>query len=143
MHFLIGGEKMNHFLKLFSIAALTFLVLDFTWLLLIARKLYQEQLGSLLGTTKLIPASIFYVLYLMGVLFFVVYPALEKGSLMYALVAGAFLGLLCYATYDLTNLATIKGWPTSVTIIDLIWGASVTAATSGITVFVAQHFNWR
>lgn len=112
---------MNHFLKLFSIAALTFLVLDFTWLLLIARKLYQEQLGSLLGTTKLIPASIFYVLYLMGVLFFVVYPALEKGGLMYALVAGAFLGLLCYATYDLTNLATIKGWPTSVTIIDLIW----------------------
>ncbi|ALS00801.1 hypothetical protein ATZ33_05285 [Enterococcus silesiacus] len=134
---------MNHFLKLFSVAAITFLVLDFAWLLFIARKMYQEQLGNLLGTTKIIPAAIFYVLYLVGLLFFVVYPALEKNSLMYALLAGALLGLLCYATYDLTNLATIKGWPALVTVIDLIWGAAVTATTSGITVFVAQHFNWR
>ncbi|MEI5988725.1 DUF2177 family protein [Enterococcus crotali] len=134
---------MNHFLKLFSIAAVLFLVFDFVWLLFIARKIYQEQLGSLLGPTKIMPAAIFYVLYLVGMLFFVVYPALEKDSLMYALIAGAFLGLLCYATYDLTNLATIKGWPSLVTIIDLIWGTVVTAATSGITVFVAQHFNWR
>lgn len=134
---------MNHFLKLFSIAAVLFLVFDFVWLLFIARKIYQEQLGSLLGPTKIIPAAIFYVLYLVGMLFFVVYPALEKDSLMYALIAGAFLGLLCYATYDLTNLATIKGWPVLVTIIDLIWGTVVTTATSGITVFVAQHFNWR
>lgn len=134
---------MNHFLKLFSIAAVLFLVFDFVWLLFIARKIYQEQLGSLLGPTKIIPAAIFYVLYLVGMLFFVFYPALEKDSLMYALIAGAFLGLLCYATYDLTNLATIKGWPVLVTIIDLIWGTVVTTATSGITVFVAQHFNWR
>lgn len=134
---------MNHFLKVFSVAAVTFLVLDFAWLLLIARKMYQEQLGNLLGATKIIPASIFYLLYLVGLLFFVVYPALEKNSLMYALLAGALLGLLCYATYDLTNLATIKGWPALITVIDLIWGAAVTAVTSGITVFVAQHFNWR
>ncbi|WP_375179702.1 DUF2177 family protein [Enterococcus rotai] len=134
---------MNHFLKIFITAALAFLVLDFTWLLFIARKTYQEHLGSLLGTTKIMPAALFYVVYLFGVLFFVVYPALEKGSLMYALLAGAFLGFLCYATYDLTNLATIKDWPIFVTTIDLIWGAFVTAATSGITVFVAQQFNWR
>lgn len=134
---------MNHFLKIFITAALAFLVLDFTWLLFIARKTYQEHLGSLLGTTKIMPAALFYVVYLFGVLFFVVYPALEKGSLMYALLAGAFLGFLCYATYDLTNLATIKDWPILVTTIDLIWGAFVTAVTSGITVFVAQQFNWR
>lgn len=134
---------MNHFLKLFSIAALTFLALDFIWLLLIAKKTYQEQLGSLLGPTKLIPASVFYVLYLIGILFFVVYPALEKGSLVYALSAGAFLGLLCYGTYDLTNLATIKDWPVVVTILDLVWGAVVTAATCGITVFVGRYFDWR
>ncbi|WP_348922965.1 DUF2177 family protein [Enterococcus rotai] len=134
---------MNHFLKIFITAALAFLVLDFTWLLFIARKTYQEHLGSLLGTTKIMPAALFYVVYLFGVLFFVVYPALEKGSLMYALLAGAFLGFLCYATYDLTNLATIKDWPIFVTTIDLIWGAFVTAVTSGITVFVAQQFNWR
>ncbi|EOL43243.1 DUF2177 family protein [Enterococcus caccae] len=134
---------MNYFLRIFTTAALTFLVLDFTWLLLIARKIYQDQLGSLLGTTKIIPAAIFYSVYLMGMLFFVVYPALEKNSLMYALLAGAFLGLLCYATYDLTNLATIKNWPAFVTIIDLIWGAAVTATTCGFTVFVAQYFKWR
>ncbi|WP_086444367.1 DUF2177 family protein [Candidatus Enterococcus lemimoniae] len=134
---------MSHFAKLFITAALAFLVFDFTWLLLIARQMYQEYLGSLLGTTKIIPAVLFYIVYLVGLLFFVVYPALEKDSMMYALLAGAFLGLLCYATYDLTNLATIKDWPILVTIIDLIWGTAVTAVTSGITFYVAQYFNWR
>ncbi|MEI5995525.1 DUF2177 family protein [Candidatus Enterococcus mansonii] len=134
---------MNHFIRLFSVATLSFLVLDFVWLLVVAKKMYQEYLGSLLGQTRIIPAVLFYGLYLLGLLFFVVYPALEKDSLIYALSAGAFLGLLCYATYDLTNLATIKDWPILVTSIDLIWGAFVTAVTSGITFYIAQHFNWR
>lgn len=134
---------MSSYLKLFGIAAVSFLVLDFVWLLFIARKMYQEYLGGLLGQTKLIPAALFYVLYLVGILFFIVYPALEKNSLIYALSAGALLGLLCYGTYDLTNLATIKDWPILVTSVDLVWGAFVTAATSGITFFIAQLFNWR
>ncbi|WP_086312928.1 hypothetical protein A5821_000496 [Enterococcus sp. 7F3_DIV0205] len=134
---------MNHFMKLFSIAAFTFLVLDFIWLLLIAKKMYQDHIGDLLGPTKIIPAVVFYGLYLVGILFFVVYPAIEKDNLLYAISAGAFLGVLCYGTYDLTNLATIKDWSSLVTVIDLIWGGFVTATTCGITVFIAQHFNWR
>ncbi|WP_207696087.1 hypothetical protein DOK67_0002497 [Enterococcus sp. DIV0212c] len=134
---------MNNYIKLFGIAAICFLSLDFIWLLLLAKKIYQEYLGGFLGQTKLFPAALFYVLYLCGLLFFVVYPALEKNSLMYALLAGAFLGLLCYGTYDLTNLATITGWPYLVTSIDLLWGAFVTSATCGITYVVAQYFNWR
>lgn len=134
---------MNQFIKLFSSAAVIFLVLDFIWLLLIAKKIYQDQLGSLLGPTKVIPAVVFYVLYLIGILFFVIYPAIEKDSLIYAISAGAFLGVLCYGTYDLTNLATIKDWPSLVTMIDLVWGGFVTAMTCGVTVLIAQHFNWR
>ncbi|MBO0474988.1 DUF2177 family protein [Enterococcus ureasiticus] len=134
---------MNHYVKLFSVAAVAFLALDFIWLLFIAKKIYQDYLGYLLGPTKIIPAAVFYILYLIGILFFVIYPAIEKESLMYAISAGALLGVLCYGTYDLTNLSTIKDWPLFVTIIDLVWGGFVTAATCGITVFVAQHFNWR
>ncbi|WP_137665943.1 DUF2177 family protein [Enterococcus hulanensis] len=134
---------MSNILKLFGTATVSFLVLDLLWLLLFARRMYQNNLGHLLGQTKFMPAAIFYMIYLIGILFFVVHPSLEKGSLFYAIAAGGFLGLLSYGTYDLTNLATIKNWPAIITIIDLIWGTVVTASVSGITVFVAQHFNWR
>lgn len=134
---------MNYFMKLFGTAAGLFLVLDFIWLLLIARKLYQEQLGHLLGSTKILPAVLFYILYLIGLLFFIIYPALAKESVLYAFLAGAFLGVLCYGTYDLTNLATLKNWPLIVTILDLIWGGFVTGVTCSVTVLIAQHFNWR
>ena len=134
---------MSNILKLFVTATVSFLVLDLLWLLLFARRMYQNNLGHLLGQTKFMPAVIFYMIYLIGILFFVVNPSLEKGSLFYAIAAGGFLGLLSYGTYDLTNLATIKNWPAIITIIDLIWGTVVTASVSGITVFVAQHFSWR
>ena len=134
---------MFDWLKLYLVAAVTFVGLDFVWLLLIARKLYQEQLGGLLGQAKIVPAVIFYLLYLVGILFFVVNPAIEKESLFYAIIAGGFLGLLCYGTYDLTNLSTIKDWPILVTSLDLVWGTFVTATTSGITYLIAQWINGR
>ncbi|MGY3779457.1 DUF2177 family protein [Isobaculum melis] len=133
---------MNDFFKLYGVATISFLVLDLIWLLLIANKLYQHYLGGLLGQTKILPAVLFYLLYIGGMLFFAVYPGLAKDSLVYTMIAGGFLGLLCYGTYDLTNLATMKDWPVVVTILDLIWGTFVTAATSGITFYIAQHFKW-
>ena len=105
--------------------------------------MYQDHLGHLMGQTKIVPAVLFYLLYLIGILFFIVTPALEKDSLFYAVAAGGFLGLLCYGTYDLTNLATLNNWPAFITGVDLIWGTAVTAAVSGVTVYVAQQFNWR
>lgn len=134
---------MGNLLKLFGVAAVSFLVLDLLWLLVFARRMYQDNIGHLMGQTKFVPAAIFYVIYLIGILFFIVNPALEKDSLFFAIAAGGFLGLLCYGTYDLTNMATLNNWPAMITIVDLIWGTFVTAAVSGITVFVAQHFNWR
>lgn len=117
-------------LKLFFSATVVFLVIDLIWLLVISRKLYQTQLGHLMGPVKLVPAGIFYVLYIVGILFFVVNPALAKDSLSYVILAGGLLGLLCYATYDLTNLATLKDWPPIITVIDLIWGTFITSATA-------------
>ncbi|MGL9749313.1 hypothetical protein IGI50_003293 [Enterococcus sp. DIV0170] len=141
--FLKGANNMGNLLKLFGVAATTFLVLDLFWLLVFARRMYQDHLGHLMGQTKIVPAVLFYLLYLIGILFFIVTPALEKDSLFYAVAAGGFLGLLCYGTYDLTNLATLNNWPAFITGVDLIWGTAVTAAVSGVTVYVAQQFNWR
>lgn len=134
---------MNFSFKLFGTTALVFLILDFIWLFLISKKMYQNYLGDLMGQTKILPAVLFYLIYVIAVLFFVIQPAIEKESLLFAIGAGALFGLVCYGTYDLTNLATLKNWPGIITIIDLIWGMFVTAATCGITVYLAEHFNWR
>ncbi|MBO0469091.1 DUF2177 family protein [Enterococcus sp. DIV0242_7C1] len=134
---------MNFSFKLFGTTALVFLILDFIWLFLISKKMYQNYLGDLMGQTKILPAVLFYLIYVIAVLFFVIQPAIEKESLLFAIGAGALFGLVCYGTYDLTNLATLKNWPGVITIIDLIWGMFVTATTCGITVYLAEHFNWR
>lgn len=83
-------------------------------------------------------ALIFYFLFIAGLVFFVINPAIEKKSFAYALLAGGFFGLIAYATYDLTNLATIKDWPLKITIIDLVCGTVLNASTSAITFLIAQ-----
>lgn len=85
-------------------------------------------------------AIIFYLIFIVGLLFFVINPAIENNSWTYALFAGMFLGFLNYATYDLTNLATLKDWPLKITIIDLIWGTILGGSVSVITFFVAKLF---
>ena len=80
---------------------------------------------------------IFYLIFIVGLVVFVISPALEKGSWISALSLGALFGLVCYATYDLTNLAVAKDWPLLVTIVDLIWGAALSALVSVITYFIA------
>lgn len=103
-------------------------VLDFLWLRFAARKLYESEMpGMLLDKPNMIPALIFYVLYVVGVVFFVVTPALQKGSWPYALGGGALFGLVAYATYGLTNLAVFKGFTAKAVAIDLAWGALLTA----------------
>ena len=111
-----------------------FLVLDAIWLASMANRLYRPQLGDmLLDGFRLAPAIVFYMLYIAGVVVFAVNPAFISGRSSTALFHGAFLGLIAYATYDLTNLATLKNWPFTVTIADMVWGTTVTAiaATAG------------
>lgn len=132
---------MSYFIKLYVVSLIVFLGIDIIWLGFIAKKLYSKYLGYLM-TEKIvwIAAVIFYLIFIAGLVFFVINPALREKSLSYALYAGAFLGLVTYATYDLTNLATIKNWPVIVTVLDLLWGMFISSATSGITFLIMKNF---
>lgn len=112
-------------------AAISFLALDALWLGVVARGLYQREFGAmLLEKPNMAAAVAFYALYLVGIVVFAVKPALEAGGWSRALLQGALFGLIAYATYDLTNLATLKGFPIRVVAPDLMWGAFVTAAAA-------------
>ena len=112
-------------------SAVTFLALDALWLGVVAQKMYQREFGPLLlEKPNMAAAAVFYALYLVGIVFFAVKPALEAGSWSRALIHGALFGLIAYATYALTNLATLKGFPFKVVIPDLAWGAFVTSAAA-------------
>lgn len=127
--------------KEYLVALVVFVIIDGLWLTVIARSLYQEKLGDLMASNpNWLAAIIFYLLFIVGLVFFVIDPAMAKESFKYALFAGMFLGLLTYATYDLTNLATIKDWPVSITIIDLIWGTTLSGLVSSITYLILTTF---
>ena len=103
-------------------------LLDFIWLGFIAKKLYYGEMGKiLLEKPNMVAAMAFYFIYVIGVVVFVITPALEKNSWQHALGYGALFGLVAYATYDLTNLATMKGFSAKIVAIDLIWGMLLTA----------------
>ncbi|MCO7180279.1 DUF2177 family protein [Lactococcus formosensis] len=128
---------MFQFLKLFLINAVIFLILDSLWLIFANKKFYQPYIGHLMGQTKLLPAIIFYFIYVAALVFFVLVPGQEKESLSYVLLAGVFFGVVCYATYDLTNLATLSDWPLKITIVDIIWGSFVTSLSATLTYIIA------
>lgn len=129
------------FAKHYLITLVVFTLIDLVWLLVISKRLYQEKIGHLMADTVNLPAAaIFYLLYILALVFFVINPAVDKKSVLYALGAGAFFGLVAYGTYDLTNLATLKGWPASLTVIDLIWGSFVTGSTCAVTTWLSGKF---
>lgn len=125
------------FIKLFLVALPTFFVIDMIWLILVARKFYNEQLGFLMRPDiGWVAAIIFYLIFIAALITFVIGPAVEKQSWVHAVIYGAFFGLVTYATYDLTNLATLKDWPLVVTVVDLAWGMVLAGSISVITYFV-------
>jgi uncharacterized membrane protein len=132
-------------LKNFAIYAsflVTLIAIDLIWLLGIAKNLYRDQMGDLMANEpKLIAGLAFYLLYALGVCIFVIVPALSKQSWIYALQYGALFGLFCYMTYDLTNLAVIRGFPTQLALIDVAWGSFVTAVCSGIAYWVGSRLS--
>ena len=120
-------------IKRFLMTALVFLLIDIVWLAFISPKLYKANIGHLMSDkVNFIAAGVFYLLFVGALLYFVIDPAIASGSVWQGIWRGAFLGLVMYATYDLTNLATLKDWPLKITVIDLIWGTFITSATSGI-----------
>ena len=130
------------FIKLYAIALPVFFALDMAWIGLVAKNFYRNQIGFLMkNEINWTAAAIFYLLFIVGLVLFVITPAMEKNSWMHALLFGALFGLITYATYDLSNLATLKDWPLLVTIVDLAWGATLAASVSTATYFVARKFN--
>ena len=128
------------FIKFYLIAFPVFFVIDMIWLVLVAKKFYQKQIGFLMKPDiTWFAAIIFYLLFVAGLVVFVISPAVEKNSWSHAVLYGAFFGLITYATYDLTNLATLKDWPVLVTIADLIWGMVVSASVSVLTFLISTR----
>ncbi len=126
------------FQKLYLIALPVFFFIDMIWLGLVAKNFYRSQIGFLMKTNiNWIAAMLFYFLFIAGLVFFVLYPAIEKRSLNYLIIAAIFYGLLTYSTYDLTNLATLKDWPLLVTIVDIIWGMVLSVSVSLTTYLIA------
>jgi uncharacterized membrane protein len=132
-------------LKYFAIYGsffITLIAIDLVWLLGIAKSLYRDEMGDLMASEpKLIAGLAFYLLYALGATIFVTIPALSKQSLIYALQYGALFGFFCYMTYDLTNLAVIRDFPTRLAFVDMAWGSFVTAVSAGLAYWVGERLN--
>jgi uncharacterized membrane protein len=126
-------------LGMYAVAAGAFVLIDFVWLGFIAKPLYAKHMGDMLAPQPNMRAAVlFYAIFVAGLVFFVIAPALERGSWVWALGAGAFFGLVTYATWDLTNLAVLRDFPSSIVPIDMAWGTFLSAAVSLISFLVSR-----
>ncbi len=132
---------MIRYFKLYLVLLAAFFTIDMLWLGLVAHSFYQQSLGFLLAPSpNWFVVAIFYLLFSVGVLFFVVVPGLESNSLKVTILRAVLFGLITYATYDLTNLATIKDWPVLITVVDLVWGTFLSVSVSSVGFVVGKRF---
>jgi uncharacterized membrane protein len=130
---------MRNFIILYFATAIILIALEFVWLSRTAEPLYRRTLGAIMAEKARIPAVVaFYVVYVLGVVFFAAYPGLESGGWQSALLRGALFGFFAYATYDLTNLATLKIWSLKISLIDMAWGAFATATSASLGVLITS-----
>ena len=130
---------MIDYLKVYAATLFGFLALDFVWLAVVARSFYRKHLGFLLSDQPNWWAAVaFYLLFVTGMVVLIVVPSLQTGSLRKVVWMGGLFGLVTYATYDLTNQATVKNWPWIVTIVDMCWGAVLAAAVSSIGYLIGR-----
>jgi uncharacterized membrane protein len=128
-------------LTAFVATGLAFAAIDSIWLITMAPRLYKPEIGEVMADEfRLVPAIIFYLLYITGVLIFAVRPGVTANSWQTALVMGALFGFFCYMTYDMTNYATLRVWSLKVTILDLIWGTFLTGAAAAVGTWVTLRF---
>jgi uncharacterized membrane protein len=129
------------YLSIFGITTIIFFAIDMIWIGGIARNFYREKLAFVFtGEVNWLAAIIFYLIYIIGILYFIIIPGFTHHDWKLVFFNGAFLGLLCYATYDLTNMATIKQWPLIVVVVDIIWGSFLTATVSLVSYFIGLKF---
>jgi uncharacterized membrane protein len=130
---------MADYLKLYLVTTIAFFAIDMVWLGLVARTFYRKYLGFLMAPSpNWLAAIIFYLLFIVGILVFVVLPGLEDNSFKTTLLRAALFGLITYATYDLTNLATVKDWPVLITVVDMAWGTVLSVAVSSISFWAGK-----
>ena len=133
------GGLIMRIIYLYLLALPVFFAIDMLWIGVIAKSFYRQNLGHLLRPdVNWAAALIFYLLYIAGILIFATLPALEKKSLQQAVIMGALFGFFCYATYDLTNLATMKDWPVKVVVVDILWGMALTSFVAAATFFIGK-----
>ena len=134
---------MLGWLAIWAIAAVIMIAIDMVWLTWLGRGFYMQEIGGLLLDTPNLPAALaFYVLYSVGVVVIIIAPALETQSVVRALIYGVIFGLVAYGTYDLSNLAVMKGFTTKIALIDMAWGGLITGFTSAVTVKIASSLGW-
>lgn len=132
--------KARTWVAAWLIAAVAFLSLDSLWLVFVSPRFYPPLIGEVLSQTVDLPsAAAFYVIYITGLVILAIAPGIEKGSVRRAAVLGAVLGLTAYATYDLTNQATLKVWDIRITLADLAWGAMVSAFASAVSCWLCRR----
>jgi len=130
---------MMFYVKLYILTVPVFFAIDMLWLGVIAKGFYREKLNAFLSPTVNWPAAIiFYLLFIVGIIFFAVMPGKSKDSLLITAMYGALFGFFTYATYDLTNLATLKNWPLSVVVVDILWGMVLCAIVASISFLIGK-----
>ncbi len=131
---------MKIYLTAYTATLIAFVVIDFVWLSIMADRLYRPALGDMLAPSfRLAPAVIFYLIYAAGLTFLAVRTGVMSGSIATAVIHGAVVGFMAYATYDLTNQSTLKSWSTTLTVADLVWGTVLSAAASGVGFWVTER----
>ncbi len=129
------------FIKLYALSFVSLLALDGIWLTKVAPKFYRSNIGHFMAENpNLLAAGLFYLIYIAGLVVFVVQPAVGEKSLLYAVSRGALFGLVAYATFDLTSQAVFKDWPVKVTIVDMIWGTVLTAGVCTLATWLFLRF---
>ena len=127
------------YLKLYLLTIPIFFAIDLLWLGVIAKNLYQKNLAHLLSPEVNWPAALlFYFMYIAGIILFAVKPAIDSQSMAKAVVWGALFGFFTYATYDLTNLATLKNWPIKVVVIDIVWGTVLCTSVASASYLISR-----
>ena len=132
--------SFTRFLSVYAVTLPVFFAIDLVWLGVVAKSFYRQHLGHLLADQVNWPAAIlFYLVFIAGIVFFAVKPALEVNSATRALAYGALFGFFTYATYDLTNHATMRDWPAIVTVVDLAWGTVLSASVASLSYQVSSR----
>lgn len=126
----------------YLLTTVVFFIIDLAWIGGFAKKFYWGNMGSIIkDDINWVAALIFYLLYIVGIFVFAILPAVKAESLQHAIIYGALFGFFCYATYDLTNLATMKGFPMKVAIVDMIWGVILTSSVATAGFYITRWMN--